>query len=123
CAIYARVSTRKGQDPNTQLVPLRKYTLDRGFTVTREHVDVGYSGSTGRRPGLDALMADVRARRVDVVLVWRFDRFARSVRHLVNALEEFRHLNVAFISMTEAVDTASPMGQAMFSIISAMAQL
>ena len=122
CAIYTRVSTR-AQNPDTQLGPLRKYALDRGFIIVKEHIDIGYSGATARRPALDSLMADVRARRVGVVLVWRFDRFARSVRHLVNALEEFRHLGVAFVSMTEQVDTASPLGAAMFSIVAAIAQL
>jgi DNA invertase Pin-like site-specific DNA recombinase len=123
-AVYARVSTKRlGQDPETQLQPLRKYAADRGFTIVKEYVDVGFSGAKNRRPALDAMMADARARRVDIVIVWRFDRFARSTKHLVDALEEFRHLGISFISMTEAVDTASPMGAAMFSIISAMAQL
>jgi DNA invertase Pin-like site-specific DNA recombinase len=122
-ALYARVSTRHGQDTETQLQPLRKYTADRGFIIVKEYVDVGFSGAKNRRPALDAMMADVRARRVDIVLVWRFDRFARSVKHLVDALEEFRHLGISFISMTEQLDTASPLGAAMFAIIGALAAL
>jgi len=120
--LYARVST-KSQNPETQLIPLREYTKNRGFLDVTEYVDIGISGSKDRRPALDRLMSDAKARRLDVILVWKFDRFARSVRHLVNALEEFRHLSVQFVSITEQIDTASPLGQALFSIVSAIGQL
>lgn len=122
--IYARVSTTdKGQDVELQLGPLREYASARGWDVSKEYVDHGVSGAKERRPALDQLMTDARQRRFDVVLVWRFDRFARSTRHLVNALHEFRHLGIAFVSYQENVDTSSPMGEAMFSIIAAIAQL
>lgn len=122
-ALYARVSTKKDQDPDLQLVPLRELAVRRGFDVIGEYVDVGISGSKERRPELDRLMVDARRRRFAAVLVWRFDRFARSTRHLINVLYEFRHLQVALISHQEAIDTSSPIGEAMFAIIGAMAQL
>ncbi len=122
--IYARVSTTdKGQDPELQLGPLREYVQARGWTVYQEYVDEGVSGTKERRPALDQLMSDARRRLFDAVLVWRFDRFARSTRHLINALHEFRHLGIAFISYQENLDTSSPLGEAMFSIIAAIAQL
>ncbi len=122
--IYARVSTTdKGQDVELQLGPLREYAQARGWAIYKEYVDHGVSGAKERRPALDQLLADARHRLFDAVLVWRFDRFARSTRHLINALHEFRHLGIAFISFQENLDTSSPMGEAMFAIIGAMAQL
>ena len=122
--VYARVSTTdKGQDPDLQLGALREYAQARGWTIYQEYVDQGVSGAKERRPALDQLLADARHRLFDAVLVWRFDRFARSTRHLINALHEFRHLGIAFISFQENLDTSSPMGEAMFAIIGAMAQL
>jgi DNA invertase Pin-like site-specific DNA recombinase len=120
--LYARVST-SDQHPENQLLDLRRYARERGWTVESEYVDKGVSGSRERRPALDRLMEAARKRKVDVVLVWRFDRFARSVRHLVLALEELNALGVAFVSYQENIDTATPMGKAMFTIISAMAEL
>ena len=122
-ALYARVSTNDRQDVDLQLVPLREYALARGWAVQGEYVDRGVSGAKERRPSLDRLMADARRRSFDIVFVWRFDRFARSTRHLVNALHEFRHLGIDFCSYSESIDTSSPMGEAMFSVIGAVAQL
>lgn len=121
-AIYARVST-PDQAVAMQLRDLREYVATRKFQVYKEYVDQGVSGSKTSRPALDALMGDARKRRFDLVIVWRFDRFARSTRHLTLALEEFRALGIQFVSFNEAIDTSTPMGQAMFTIISAMAQL
>jgi DNA invertase Pin-like site-specific DNA recombinase len=84
---------------------------------------VGQSGAKDSRPELDKLMGDARKRRFDAVVVWRFDRFARSTKHLLAALEEFRSLGVQFISYQENMDTSSPLGQALFTIVSAVAQL
>lgn len=120
-AIYARVSTDE-QSVELQLRDLREHAERRGWTP-REFVDQGVSGRRESRPALDELMREVRRKRFDVVLVWRFDRFARSTRHLVTALEEFRSVGVDFVSHQEALDTSTPMGAAMFTIISAMAQL
>lgn len=121
-AIYARVSTND-QDVGMQLRDLRNYSAARDFQVFQEYYDRGVSGAKTSRPYLDRLMNDARKKRFDAVLVWRFDRFARSTRHLTLALEEFRVLGIQFISYNENIDTSTPMGQAMFSIIAAMAQL
>ncbi len=86
-------------------------------------MDEGISGTTDSRPALNELMSDARKRRFDVVLVWRFDRFARSTKHLILALEEFRNLGIDFVSYQENIDTSSPLGSAIFTIISAVAQL
>ena len=121
-AIYARVSTLD-QSTDSQLLDLRKYVSERGWTSFREYTDNGVSGTTDSRPALNQLMNDARKRRFDMVLVWRFDRFARSTRHLINALEEFKNLGIDFVSYQENIDTSSPLGSAIFTIISAVAQL
>lgn len=121
-ALYVRVS-RAEQVPETQLQPLRDYVAARGWTDVVEYVDHGVSGTKDRRPALDAMMAQARARRLDAIIVVAFDRFARSTQHLVNALAEFDYLGVAFVSLREAIDTASPMGRAMFVIVGAIAEL
>lgn len=90
------------------LIPLRDYCQRRGWQVTREYVDRGISGSKEHRPQLDQLLAACRKRLVDAVVVYRYDRFARSLRQLVNALEEFRSLGIDFISLHEGVDTSTP---------------
>ncbi len=123
-ALYARVSTRNnGQNPETQLIALREYAQARSFEICSEYVDVGISGSKEKRPSLDRLMIDARKRRVDVVLVARFDRFARSTRHLVLALEEFNALGLDFISLSESIDTSTPMGKMVFTVLGAVAEL
>ena len=121
-ALYARVST-DGQDPELQLMALRAHAVNRGWTITGEFIDQGYSGAKEKRPALDQLMKTAWSGTVQAVLVWRFDRFARSVKHLIKALEQFRSLNVNFISFQEQFDTSTPIGQAMFTIIGAMAHL
>lgn len=122
-ALYARVSTKNGQNPDMQLEQLRDYCKRRGISIEREYVDFGVSGTKESRPQLDLLMSDARRRLFDLVLVWKFDRFARSVRHMVLALDEFNSCGIGFVSLTEALDTTSPMGRAMFAVIAAMAQL
>ena len=122
-ALYARVSTvGHGQDVGLQLDELRQVAAQRGW-VAQEFVDDGISGSKDRRPALDRLMNEVRAGRVDVVAVWRFDRFARDTRHLLQACEEMRICGVQFVSLREQVDTSTPIGKAMFTIIAAIAEL
>lgn len=106
-----------------QLDALREYAAHRDLDVVTELVDHGVSGARARRPALDRLMAAARQRRFDVVLVYRFDRFARSVRHLVSALDEFQVLGVDFVSYAESMDTSTPVGRAMFSIVAALAEL
>jgi len=121
-AIYARVSTTD-QSADSQLLDLRRYVSERGWHLHREYTDNGISGTKDNRPALNELMAEAKKRRFGVVLVWRFDRFARSTKHLILALEEFRNLGVDFVSYQENIDTSSPLGSAIFTIISAVAQL
>jgi len=121
-AIYVRVSTQD-QHVDMQVSDLRSYCQQRGFKIYKEYSDQGISGTKDKRPGLDALMADARKKKFDAVLCWRFDRFARSTRHLITALEEFRHLGIDFISFQENIDTSSPLGKAIFTIVSAIAEL
>jgi DNA invertase Pin-like site-specific DNA recombinase len=120
--IYARVST-KDQSCELQLRDLRTYCAARGFEPIHEYVDIGQSGAKDSRPELNKLMDDARKRQFDAIVVWRFDRFARSTKHLLLALEEFRSLGIQFISYQENIDTSSPLGQALFTIVSAVAQL
>ncbi len=121
-AIYARVST-KDQSCEMQLSDLERYSKERGFSIFKVYKDNGVSGTKELRPALSELMNDAKKRKFDVVLVWRFDRFARSTKHLVTALYEFRNLGIDFVSYQENIDTSSPLGEAIFTIISAMAKL
>ena len=122
-ALYARVSTTgHGQDIGLQLDELRQVAQQRSWQAV-DYADDGVSGATDRRPALDRLMADARAGKIDVVAVWRFDRFARDTRHLLVSMEEFRQLGVQFVSLREQVDTSTPIGKAMFVIISAISEL
>ena len=121
-AIYERVST-EAQSVEMQDLDLKQYCEQRRFGIYHIYIDHGVSGTRERRPGLDQLMTDARKRKFDTVLVWRFDRFARSTKHLVTSLEEFQHLGIAFVSFHENVDTNSPVGKVLFTIISAIAEL
>jgi DNA invertase Pin-like site-specific DNA recombinase len=121
--IYARISTlNHGQDPALQTTELREYCDRRSWQVVGEYVDVGISGSTDRRPELDRLLVDARRRRVDIILVWKLDRFSRSLRNLVNSLAELDTLGVDFVSFRDNLDFSTPSGRLMFQIIGAMAE-
>ncbi|MEL6256091.1 MAG: recombinase family protein [Bacteroidota bacterium] len=121
-AIYARVSTLdKGQDPETQLRELREYCQRRGFEIEGEYVDYA-SGKTENREQYQQMKDRIRKRFIDVVLVWRYDRFARSTQALVNALKEFQVLGVDFISYQENIDTTTPQGEMVFTIMASLAQ-
>jgi DNA invertase Pin-like site-specific DNA recombinase len=123
-AIYARVSTaNNGQDPTMQTRELREYAERRGWTFAAEYVDIGISGTKEKRPELDRLMADAHRRKFDVVAVWKFDRFARSVSHLLRALDTFRVLGIEFVSLSESLDTATPAGRMVFTVLGAVAEL
>jgi len=123
-ALYMRVSTKgHGQTTETQAVALHDYVGHRGFEIIEEYRDEGISGSKDSRPALDRLMKDARARKFDVVIVARFDRFARSVSHLLRALEEFGHVGVDFVSLSESIDTSTPMGKMIFTVLGAVAEL
>lgn len=121
-AIYARVSTNNGQNPEMQLDEVRRYCSRREWQVVHEYMDRGFSGSKEHRPALDRLIADCRKRTVDCVVVYRYDRFARSLRQLVNALEEFRALGIDFVSLHEGVDTSTPNGRLVFGIFASIAE-
>jgi DNA invertase Pin-like site-specific DNA recombinase len=105
-----------------QLDELRAYCRRRGWEILTEYVDNGHSGARESRPALDRLMADARKRLVDAVVVYRYDRFARSLRQLVNALEEFRALGIDFVSLREGVDTSTPNGRLVFGIFASIAE-
>ena len=121
-AMYARVSTLNGQDPEMQLRELREYASRRGWLVDKEYIDQGVSGSKESRPALNELMNDAHRRKFDAVLVWKIDRFGRSLTHLVNSLAELGALGVAFISFRDNLDLSTPSGRLMFQIIGAMAE-
>ena len=121
-ALYLRISTLH-QKPDLQADGLRHYATRARLEIVAEYLDIAVSGRKEGRPQLQVLMQAARHYEFDCVLVWKFDRFARSVAHLLKALEEFHHLGIRFISVQDQVDTQSPMGKAMFTIIGAMAEL
>ena len=122
-AIYARVSTvNHGQDVSMQTRELRQFAEARGWQIAGEYID-SVSGAKDSRQALNRLMADVHKRRFDVVCVWRFDRFARSVSHLLRALETFKALGIDFVSYSEQMDTSTPAGKMVFTVLGAVAEL
>ena len=121
-ALYARVSTLNGQHPEMQLADLREYASRRGWEIAGEYVDEGVSGSKESRPELNRLMGDSHRRQFDMVLVWKIDRFGRSLKHLVNALADLDSYGVAFASLQDNLDLSTPSGRLMFQIIGAMAE-
>jgi DNA invertase Pin-like site-specific DNA recombinase len=121
CALYLRVSTLD-QHPETQALDLRTMAAQRGYEIVGEYTDQ-ISGAKAKRPGLNRLMADAHRGKFDVVLVWAFDRIARSVRHFLEVLDDLSHNNIEFISFRENIDTGGPLGRAMIVIIGAIAEL
>jgi DNA invertase Pin-like site-specific DNA recombinase len=122
--IYARVSTTNhGQDVSLQTRELEQFALARGWRLVDSYLDLGISGTKDKRPELDRLMADAHRRKFDVVIVWKFDRFARSVSHLLRALETFNALGIAFVSLSEQMDTTTPAGKMVFTVLGAVAEL
>ena len=120
--LYCRVSTGD-QNPAMQIRELREYCKRRGWKIYGEYVDSGISGAKERRPELDRLMADAHHRRFDFVAVWRFDRFARSVSHLLKALETFQALEIEFVSLSEQLDTSTPAGKMVFTVLGSVAEM
>lgn len=119
--VYCRVST-KDQTTENQLLDLRKYCQARGWQITAECMDEGISGAKDDRPALKQVMDLARKRKIDAVLVWRFDRFARSLAHLVNSLEELRRLGVEFVSYQESIDTSTAQGRMVFGVMASLAE-
>src|SRR5450759_5871132 len=123
-AIYARVSTVNGtQDPSMQTRELKEYCQRRGWQIHDIYVDNGVSGKKDSRPQLNRMMQFAHERRFSVIVVWRFDRFARSVSHLLRALETFNALGIQFVSLSEQVDTSTPTGKMVFTVLGAVAEL
>lgn len=120
-ALYVRVSS-PDQHPETQLCDLRPLAAARGYEIVGEYSDK-ITGTKAKRPGLDQLMSDARRGKFDVVMVWAFDRMARSVRHFLEILDELNHLNIEFVSFRENLDTGGPLGRAMVIIVGAIAEL
>jgi DNA invertase Pin-like site-specific DNA recombinase len=120
-ALYMRVST-VDQHPETQLHDLRQMASQRGYEIVHEYTD-RISGAKAKRPGLDAMMADGRRGRFDVVLVWVSDRIARSTKHFLDVLDELNRINIEYVSFRENIDTAGPLGRAIVVIIGAIAEL
>ncbi|MBN2193777.1 MAG: recombinase family protein [Polyangiaceae bacterium] len=121
-ALYLRVSTRE-QRPDLQLDQLRDLAERRGWQVVGEFIDHGESGGKDSRPQLDALMQLVHRAKLDVVCCWKFDRFARSVRHLIVTLEDLNARGIDFVSVQDAIDTSTPTGRFTFHVIAAVAEL
>ena len=119
--LYMRVSTLD-QHSETQLLDLRQMAAQRGYEIVEEYTD-RISGAKARQPGLDAMMADARRGRFDVVLVWASDRIARSVKHFLDVLDELSRLNIEYVSFREQIDTGGPLGRAIVAIIGAVAEL
>jgi|HubBroStandDraft_4_1064222.scaffolds.fasta_scaffold57155_4 DNA invertase Pin-like site-specific DNA recombinase len=123
-AIYARVSTTNhGQDVSMQTRDLEQFAHARGWRLVESYLDLGISGSKDKRPQLDRLIADAHKRKFEVIVVWKFDRFARSVSHLLRALETFRALGIEFVSLSEQIDTSTPTGKMIFTVLGAVAEL
>lgn len=121
-ALYARVST-KDQDIDLQLDDLREAAGQRGWAVVAEHTDVGVSGTKAKRPGLDGLLRDAQAGECDVVLVWKLDRMARSLQHLLRVLDDLRGWGVGFASLRDpGIDTTTAAGRLMLQIVGAFAE-
>lgn len=120
-AIYARVSTSE-QSLDPQLHELRALAERRGWAVVGEYTDLGISGAKDRRPGLDALMQDSHRRKFDILAVVKFDRFARSLRHLVMALDDLTARGIHFVSASDAVDSTTPGGRFQAQILGAVAE-
>ena len=119
---YARVSTARDQSTDAQIAELRAFCIARGWQISKEICDHGYSGGTDERPGLKKLLALVRTRQVDVVLVTKMDRLFRSLRHLVNVLEEFANLGVVFTATRDSIDWSTPSGRMFTQVLGALAE-
>lgn len=121
-ALYARVSTLNGQNPDLQLAELREYAQRRGWTIIAEYVDLGVSGSRESRPEFNRMMTDAHSRKFDAIACWKLDRMGRSLKHLVNTLADLQAYGVAFISLRDNLDLSTPSGRLMFHVVAAMAE-
>lgn len=123
-AAYARVSTNNHhQDPEVQLKDIREHCQRKGWELSQVYVDKGISGTKASRPELNRLMVDADMKKFDAVIVWKFDRFARSSTHLLNSLERFRSIGIEFVSLTEGIDTSTVVGKMVFTVLGAVAEM
>lgn len=120
-ALYTRVSSGE-QNTEAQERALREYVQRRGWTVQKIYRDHGLSGANANWTALNEMLRDCRRGSVDVAVVWKFDRFARSLKALISGLELCWSLGIDFVSVTEAVDTSLPAGELVFQMIGAVAQ-
>jgi DNA invertase Pin-like site-specific DNA recombinase len=121
-ALYARVST-SDQTAENQLRALREHAERAGWEIVATYTDNAVSGTREKRPGLDALLADARRRRFDLIAVAALDRLGRNLRHLVTLLDELQHLGVGLVSLREALDLTSPIGRAMYALVGVLAEV
>jgi DNA invertase Pin-like site-specific DNA recombinase len=121
--IYARVSTTD-QDCSQQLRELRDYTLARGWKIEGEYVDNGLSGIKDSRPAMDRLIAAARRRAIDAILVWKMDRWGRSMPQFIASIQELRNLGVRFIAVTQGIDTdeSNPASKLMLNLLAAFSE-
>ncbi len=112
-----------GQDPEHQLVHLRKYAQDRGYQIIAEFVDKGISGSRERRPALDEMLVRARKQEFEIIAVSALDRLGRNTKHMLTLIDDLKNHSVSIVSLREGIDFSSPMGQMMLTVISAIAQL
>ena len=122
-ALYARVSTLLGQDPENQLIHLRQMATARGFEVAGEFVDKGISGGKERRPALDEMLKQARLGRFQLIGITALDRIGRNTKNMLVLMDEFKHLNISLISLREGIEMNSPIGQLIMTVISSIAQL
>jgi DNA invertase Pin-like site-specific DNA recombinase len=122
-AVYARVSTLLGQDPENQLIPIRELASNRKFDIVEEFVDIGVSGSKDKRPALDRLLKAAKQGKFKFLVIYSIDRLGRSTKHLLTLIEELKHLGISIISIREALDFSTPVGQMSLTVLSAVAQL
>ena len=120
-AIYGRVSTGE-QNVEMQVSELTDYANNRGWIIVDRYLDCGVSGSKESRPALNRLMNDARQRKFDILLVWKIDRFGRSLKHLVNSLAELENVGVAFVSLRDSLDLSSPAGRLMAQLLGAISE-
>ena len=121
CGIYARCSTDE-QSTDAQVTALKEFAAARGWVVQKIYEDRGISGKKGNRPGLDAMWADCRQRKLDVCLILALDRLARSLKHLIEALDEFGRLGVDFVCLKQDIDTTNAASRLLFHIVGAVAE-
>lgn len=120
-SLYIRVS-QSDQNPDTQLVYLKDYCHRMQYKIEDEYIDDGYSGKDDKRPEFERLLADMRAGRINCILVYKLDRIGRNLKHLLNLFEEFKNRKIEFISATENINTNTPEGEMFWRMLGVFAE-